>query len=256
MARWTEVPAGQVNAAIQRFLGTLGDMADIVLQRIIVDQHFTDRLALFARNGGVGLPTAQQRAQEIMGDAIFTIERAIKFLGVVPSRRQSTCLDRIPWDLDELGECRHTHLLGAQFPISIFEVINILGAIEPNRHSSGIEGLFTKEFMHEPGEIGWDLLCKFPVIGSLGLSWDEQLKLLKENEEEVPSIQTVVYQIVCHYLATGEPLLENVSVRCSDTDANGNHLIVGRFDDQNGPFIGAVGNDVCNPCIGLLSVMK
>jgi len=238
MQKWTEVPAGQVNGAFQRFMGALGDEADIAIARINTEPVFADRMAVYARNGGVEVSVSQVRAREIMGTNFFGIEEAMKHFGVNPSRRQIAVLGEVPFSEEVLTACKDTHVLVAVFPISIVEIRSkVTGVKLPNDQPLFYkQDLYDKEaFANEHGETGWQLVRKTPVANSTSKTWNEQQALLT-SDEETPKAQVMVYTIIGFFLATGERLFEKIYVRCSDLVSDGHRVYVGDFDAKGPGF--------------------
>ena len=257
MQKWTEVPAGQVNGAFQRFMRALGDEADIVITRINAEPAFTDQLALFARKGGVQSSSSQTCARQIMGRNFFGIEEAIKHFGVNPSRRQLAVLGEVPFSEDVLTACKDTHVLVAVFPISIVEIRGKVADVKlPNNQPFFYkQDWYDKEaFANEHGETGWQLVRKTPIANSTSKTWDEQQALLSKDEE-TPKARIVVYTMVGHFLATGERLFEKVYVRCSDLGSDGFRVGVGAFGGK-GLDVDRWGGDDRGSILGVSSARK
>lgn len=224
--KWTEIPTGQTNGAFQRFMGELGDKADVAIARINLEPVFANRLAMYAINGGIEPTSSHTSARTIMGKNFFGIEEAIKYFGINPSRRQLTCLAEIPWSEEVLTSCKDTHVLVAVLPISILEIRN---KVEDNLFYSHADAWYNNQaFAKDRGETGWQLVRKTPVDKSTNKKWADQQALLT-TDEETPKAQVMTYTIIGHFLATGERLFENIYVRCIDLDSDGSRVRVGDF---------------------------
>lgn len=227
--KWTEVPAGQVNAAFQRFMGALGDEADVAVNRINAEPVFADRLALFARKGGVEVSSSQTSARTIMGTNFFGVEEAMKHFGVNPSRRQLAILAEVPFSEEVLTACKDTHVLVAVFPIFIVDIRGIVKKLPDQTLFYNQDWYDGEAFANDKGETRWQLVRKTPIANSTSKTWTEQQALLT-SDEETPKAQVMVYTIIGHFLATGERLFEKIYVRCVDLDSDGRHVYVGSFD--------------------------
>lgn len=174
---------------------------------------------------GRSLTTSQAMARKIMGKNFFGIEEAIKYFGVQPKKNER--LSVIEWTEEELRKVSDTHVLVAVFPLSILEIRR--RCVARNFFYSHEDAWYeTQAFAREKGETGWALVRKTPVPNSTSKTWQEQQVLLSK-EEETPTACVMVYTIIGHYLATGERLFENVYVRCSDVDSDGDRVYVGQF---------------------------
>ena len=225
---WTDVSAGTINAATQRFWVALGDEADLVANRMKNDSDFVSQVALFARNGGFQSSTSQKCARDIMGRNFFGIEEAIRYFGVNPKKTELATLSEVPFTEEVLESVKDTHVLVVVFPMSI------LGVRVKVKDESGRlfydQSWYNKEsFAKDKGEVGWQLVRKVPIADSTNKTWNEQQALLG-NIEETPKAQVVVYTIIGHFLATGERLFGNGYVRTSSVALDGMHVYVGYFD--------------------------
>lgn len=229
--KWTDIPSGQTNGAFQRFMVALGDDADIAVNRINTEPVFADRMAAYARNGGIEASTSHQEARAIMGRNFFGLEEAMKHFGVNPSKRQMAYLAEVPFTKEVLTACKDTHVLVAVFQISLVAIrAKAAQAKVPN-----VTCLFYQQdwydsqaFANENGQVEWHLVRKTPVADSLGKNWSNQQALLSK-EEETDTAQVMVYTIIGHFLATCERLFEKVWVRTSSFGSGGRRVYVGFF---------------------------
>ncbi|MDD2646868.1 MAG: hypothetical protein PHN36_02735 [Patescibacteria group bacterium] len=225
--KWTQVPAGDLNAAEQRLRVAFGDNADQIVNRINADPAFVDRLATFATAGGFTPTTSQERARAIMGTNMLGIEEAAKHLGLTPSPEIIKALAEVPFTEGELEACKNTHLLVANLGTSIIEIRRLVAG--KGKVFYGQDWYNNQKFASQPGKVGWELIRKTPVDNSIGKTYSEQQALLAENEY-TPTAQTVIYTMVLYFLATGKRLFESVYVRCSDLTSGGYRVDVGDFD--------------------------
>lgn len=199
------------------------------LAQKVIDSKGNDLAAKVVRliqNGGFEPSTSQSHARAIIGKNFFGVEEAIKHFGVNPSKQQLAYLAAVPFTEEVLRASKDTHILVAVFPMSI---LDIRGKVERKLFYSHDDAWYNKQaFAKDKGEVGWQLVRKVPIADSTNKTWNEQQALLSKDEE-TPKVQVVVYTIIGHFLATGERLFENIYVRCSDLDSDGNRVYVGRF---------------------------
>jgi hypothetical protein len=229
MKAWTQVPAGDINAANQRLWVAIGDNAEEVAARINTDPAFVANIARLMVNGGYEPSTSQKLAREIMGKNFFGIEEAIKHFGVNATKQQLAVLAEVPFSEEVLKSCKDTHVLVAVFPLSILDIRGIV------KKQSDLTLFYSQDwydkqaFAKDKGEVGWQLVRKEPITNSTSKTWNDQQALLSKDEE-TPTARIVVYTMVGHFLATGERLFEKIYVRCVDLDSDGDRVLVGRFD--------------------------
>lgn len=229
--KWSQVPAGDVKAAEQRFMLALGDNADAVTTRINTDPTFVENLARFAITGGYEPSTSQKLAREIMGQNYFGVEEASKHFGVNPSRKQLAVLAEVPFSEEVLRASKDTHVLVAVFPLSILDIRGIVKKLPDQTLFYSQDWYDKQDFAKDKGEVGWQLIRKVPIADSTSKTWKEQQALLSKDEE-TPTAQIVVYTMVGHFLATEERLFEKIYVRTSSLDSDGSRVRVGSFDSK------------------------
>ncbi len=229
MKAWTQVPAGDINAANQRLWVAIGDNAEEVAARINTDPAFVANIARLMVNGGYEPSTSQKLAREIMGKNFFGIEEAIKHFGVNATKQQLAALAEVPFSEEVLKSCKDTHVLVAVFPLSILDIRGIAKK-QSDRTLFYSQDWYDKQaFAKDKGEVGWQLVRKEPIANSTSKTWNDQQALLSKDEE-TPTARIVVYTMVGHFLATGERLFEKIYVRCVDLDSDGYRVYVGGFD--------------------------
>src|SRR3989344_4527173 len=208
--KWTEIPAGQVNRALQRLLVAFGDRADTIVERINTDETVPSSVAtLCYKNGSEpSAPTplvSHTKAREVMGKNFFGPEEAQKYFGVTLSKRQFGQIAEIPFSLKKLMECKDTHILVAYAPISIVAVRRNTAKVKlPHGYK-----LFSEHNWYDGtpegngvSAIGWYLVRKMPGSDLVGLH-----DLPDPRIGEIQEAAVMVYTIIGHFLATGERLL-------------------------------------------------
>ncbi len=252
--KWTQVPAGDINAANQRLWVAVGDNAEEVATRINTDPTFVAIIAQIMVKGRYESSTSQIQARAIMGKNFFGIEEAIKHFKVNPTKRQFAALAEVPFSEEVLREYKDTHVLVAVFSLSILSIRDIV------KKSSGQDLFFSQDwyekesFAKSEGEISWQLVRKEPVANSFSKTWDEQ-RILLSGAEEIPAARIMVYTIIGHFLATGERLFKDTYVRVFSFDADWRSVIIGYFD-ANGLSVSSYGSDARDGDIGLSAARR
>lgn len=254
MKVWTQVPAGDINAANQRLWVAIGDNAEEVAARINTDPVFVANIARLMVNDGYEPSTSQKLAREIMGKNFFGIEEAIKHFGVNATKQQLAYLAEVPFSEEVLKSCKDTHILVAVFPLSILDIRGIAKK-QSDRTLFYSQDWYDKQaFAKDKGKVGWQLVHKEPIANSMSKTWNDQQALLLKDEE-TPTARIVVYTMVGHFLATGERLFEKVYVRCVDFDSGGDRIRVGYFDAK-GLYVSRWSDGCRDDGIGLSATRK
>jgi len=254
MKAWTQVPAGDINAANQRLWVAIGDNAEEVATRINTDPAFVANIARLMVKGGYEPSTSQKLAREIMGKNFFGIEEAIKHFGVNATKQQLAYLAEVPFSEEVLKSCKDTHVLVAVFPLSILDIRGITRKPENQTLFYSQDWYDKQAFAKDKGEVGWQLVRKEPIANSTSKTWNNQQALLSKDEE-TPTARIVVYTIVGHFLATGERLFEKIYVRCVDLDSDGYRVSVGYFD-SDGLYVFNWYGDFRDDNVGLSTARK
>ena len=210
-------------------------LSEDLVQRVIgsKDNELAEKIVRLVRNNGIKPSTSQKRARRIMGKNFFGIEEAIKYFGINPTQRQLVALSQIPFCKEVLERSKETHVLVVVFPLSILE---IRGKSHTGMFRDDQTWFNDESFAKEPGEIGWQLVCKTSIGSASEANWNKETKILLGDDNEVPIAQVVVYTIVGHYLATGERLFEEYCVQTKSIDSDYMRVYVGNFD-RRGLFI-------------------
>ena len=235
--KWTEVPAGELNAAEQRLRVALGESAGKVVRRINTDPLFlrvmVGQLATAAEQidgkqyGSIN--PNWQRAHKIMGDNFFGVEEAMRFFGVDPSNEKLANYWQIPYAWTTLRELKNTHILVAVFPLTITMIMNKVGEEAFDNQVKHI----VSDYRDEPAHSGWLLIRKTAVPGSLSKEWNQQYPLITKKEH-IPRAVDLVYAVVGYYLVTGKRLLKNIRLRTSTTVRYGKErVLIGQFDKES-----------------------
>lgn len=222
--KWTDLPAGTINAATQRFWVALGDEADLVADLMKNKEDFASKVALFAINTAKG-SISQKRAREIMGRNFFGIEEAIKYYGITLSDVKKAVYSEVPFTEEMLLTCKDAYTLAYVFPLSILEIRDIskklfepgTGWRDPSRGVSGKGSWYDNESFARKRSEGWYLIRNkdFP-------------KDNRSRKEERRPAEVVVYAAIGHYQITGEwwQWLESNDIYTSSEDSDGHPVVV------------------------------
>ncbi|MDE2078943.1 MAG: hypothetical protein KGI73_01000 [Patescibacteria group bacterium] len=102
--------------------------------------------------------------------------------------------------------------------------------------------------------VGWLMIRKTDVPKSHSKNWTEQSALLS-NVEYVPNAAKMSWFITTFYKVRGIRLFENVCVRTSSVDANGDRVCLGCFD-AGGLVVSGYWGDVRDDYLGVASGRK
>lgn len=215
---------------------------------------------------------SQKLARKIIGKNYFGVKETIKYLEANPSKWQLTYLAKIPFSKKILMSMKDTHILIAIFPMSILDIRRYIENkklfhsnqvwykklfCNQNRYNSlfySQDWYNEQAFAKKKGEVGWCLIRKTPVVNSTNKTWNKQQVIL-DKDKKIPTAQVMVYSIVGHFLATGEKLFKNVYVRTSSLNSDGNHIIIGNFDNF-GLYINYGQDNYHDVNLGLASLKK
>jgi hypothetical protein len=192
----------------------------------------------------------------IMGRNFLTVEDVQRHFRVRFTDEQLAELGEIPWSEDVLRECKDTHILFPGFPLTIIEireraVKRCVKLFYSDRDAWYNDQKFARD---EKVALRWHLIRKDIVENSTSKTYDEQCKLISENEE-VPQVAAVVSLIILYFLVTGIRLFERIYARCQDVTSDGDRVYVGFFV-RVGLNVGRYWDDSCLSGVGLASSRK
>jgi len=177
-------------------------------------------------------------AREIMGKNIFEMEDAFRVYYPTPSsfpalKQMSKiieCANNMPFSEKMLMACKDTHILTFVLTPSILDVRKIVEKQSDQKLFYSSQDWYDRQdFCKKKGKVGWQLVRKEPIFGSILNAWEDQQTFLLKDEE-VPTAQIMVYTTIGYFFKTGERLFEKTKVRCADLDRYGFHVEVGLFD--------------------------
>ncbi len=167
-----------------------------------------------------------QMARDIMGPNFLGISEAVKHFKIDPTAEQFEALDKIPLSDENLRKFRNTHILVADFGLSIYEIRKLVDkTLFPHE-----DIIFNSEkFAKEKSKPQWRLICKDLVPNSTSIKWPGNQDKLPLDSAEENSARALVYIIILNYLATGEYMLERVYARTGTLISNGCTVFLGDF---------------------------
>lgn len=235
--KWTEIPAGELNAANQRLWGSLGDDADYVASAISNNPDLVNKLTevILATSYNYKISKAEKNAKRIMGKNFLGIREAIKYFKAKPNEKQLLHLSEIPFSDKILEQCKDTHVLAAIFPIPISDLINIARDKHKKIEIFNKRLYFSDVYKTKNGDAAkWQLVLKKPLSYTRNKTWHEQLNCIDQTTEEVPSAQVLVYLMMGLFLSTREKLfsLDDTYVRSSDASDNNHERGFVAFGDR------------------------
>lgn len=180
-----------------------------------------------------------EAAKEILGKNFIGVEAVTAIadkLNLLHPSALKQSIPAIPYTQQQLLAVADTHLLFLFIPftaqekaLTLLEMRSFFG-MDPNIQEPCFynQDWYVKEkFVNESlATCKWFLLRKELINESRGKGIDENT-----NHENLPSALVCAYAFFAHYFNTGEYLWKTDFVWCSDTDANGDRVYVGRYFD-------------------------
>jgi hypothetical protein len=216
------VAAGWISADFNRVIGSKGN--------VLADD------LLYVNRNGIYVPNkVQKAAKEIMGKNILGIEDAIEHFKVRPSRSQLAALSEIPYSEAKLKACKDTHVLVADFQLSIVQMIdNKLFRHLIDDDTQKLEDSWLKKHgfaWNEGATACWRLVRIEPEDDSFNKSWVDQLSMFGSENDPAP-VRVAIYAAIGYFLKTGERMFKKGMSRCAELDMNGRRITVGPFKED------------------------
>jgi len=151
---------------------------------------------------------------------IYTNEQLAQFKKTVPAR------EILEWCLNN----NYMLIAGPNRPMSLLELRTIKnGYIFPKRGGWYVNERVSKK---DKVETKWYMIRKGPVPQSTLKSWYGQQYLISDVET-VPNVAELVWAITTYKAVRDIYLLDEICVRTSSTDSDGDRISVGRFGSEN-----------------------
>jgi hypothetical protein len=207
-----------------------------VLQ-VIIDQKRLEKVLQPGYLVNIEETEAQKSARQIMGRNFLGIPESCEHFSITPNRQFLEVLGEIPFSEDVLRVCYHSHVLVADFGLSILQVRK---RVDRDLFYSHEDAQYNdKDFANYREQPCWRLIRKDMVPGYddpcyRKLSYKELRSCLLTDKEEVPKPRQMVYAIILNYLATGERMFKyayaitSTTESCDDDSLN----LVGHFDSE------------------------
>lgn len=218
--KWSACDAGLVTAALQRLLFVLGEDAEEVFLRMILDQEYVGGLVKTARrrNNDSSTPINSAVAIMGMGSDFLGVNDAVEHANAKRSGTLQDAFRVIPYSPSTLLRCRGTHILVAVPPLSIKMIIAGITTSPSTRNLQSVvlesNWHHGKPFMDEVPEAAWWLISKSALANSFGNNLTTQHGML-EGGEVTPPASVLFYTIVTYFLKTGHRLFPEIQVRTS-----------------------------------------
>ncbi|MFH0814484.1 MAG: hypothetical protein V1902_00100 [Candidatus Falkowbacteria bacterium] len=237
-----ELPSSELVATIEEF-GRLGvTHADLKIFRSLCEEEKKSIIATFRSFGS--LPnlqgfvlepykrtTAQVKLREIMGKNMFGIEDALMHFDAWATSGQIAALDEIPYSKNVLRECKETHVLIADFGLSIRDMWKMHRRLFRYRDKMPDA---PSEFLEKRAAPQWRLIAKYAKIDICNAEDGDTLATLG-NDEEMPIARELVYAAIGMRLARGEILFHDVRIRTDEGRRfEGWYMHIGPHDEEYG----------------------
>jgi len=143
-------------------------------------------------------------AREIMGKNFLGVDKALCYFKLEPTEKVIKTLNRTFPKKAELIACKDTHILVADFGISLRDIYKHAPQLFCRKELLQI----SDRWVYYAETPKWRLIRKTEVSDSFNKDWYTQFELLTK-EEMVPTVRQVVYGIILNYLVNGERLFNN-----------------------------------------------
>lgn len=192
--------------------GLNNNLAQLVVES--KNNYLANKVVNLIQRCGSEASMSQKLAREIMGKNFLGIEEATQHFGINFSKKQLAQLAEVSFTEAVLRECKDDYILVAGYPLSIMQIRE---KVDRNLFEDHEEAWYNNVPFAKWKKVNlrWYLIRKDNLPGSRGKTlWDH--KLLLGEHDQIPRACDVVYATMLYYLVTGERLLGNLFVRCSD----------------------------------------
>ncbi len=174
---------------------------------------------------------SETAAREIMGKNMFGIADAIKHFKSSPTEKELSALEKIPFSEATLRECANTHILVADFGLSVVDVWEQHTQLFYSKANPWYSEKDQAKWARKCVKAQWRLLRKTAVKDSFSKDFHDQEALLGKGEE-VPEAREMVCMVIGHYLASREKLFPDYYVRTKSLSGAGDRIRIGCFDSD------------------------
>ncbi len=239
-------------------------MTPVLWAQLTENKELAKKVVTCIKRGGYEPTTSQKQAREIMGKNFLGVEEVTEHFGIVLTKKERTKIAEIPFSEAMLQECKDTHILflGVNHdkegkPLTINRFKEMFPTDSQPKFYSYQESWYDdrKKFAtKETPELRWYLIKKAILEESRSKTYNQQEKLLKENEYRERAV-VYIYGILLMFEVTGERLLEDDYVRCKDLGSDRKHTDIGGFDSW-GLYVDRWLDNDCSYYLGLVPARK
>jgi hypothetical protein len=215
-------------------------MTHALWAKLTESEELATKFVAYVQRGGYDPTTSQKRAREIMGKNFLGVEEVAECFGIQLTAEELAKVAEVPFTEATLEECKDTHILflGVNHnkegkPLTINRFREMFPSTGQSRFYSYEDAWYDKEKFatKETPELRWYLIRKTVTEESRSKNYQEQEKLLKENEERERAV-VYVYGIFLMFKARNERLFETDYAWCTDLDSDGYRVFVGDFGSE------------------------
>jgi hypothetical protein len=196
-------------------------------------------------------------AGTVLGKDFISPEVISKARGVTYDTEQLATLNSTFPSQDAIEWCRDNDMILVAGPPRAMSLMDIR-TLKSKYFSVQDAGWYSKTSQkfarNDKVTTNWIALGKEPVIGSLGQNWDEQRKLVA-NPMIVPNAAEMVWALTTYEAVHGSCLYQNVYVRTSSFDVEGDCVGVGSFDSAN-LYVSSYRNEGRFPGLGIAAARR
>jgi hypothetical protein len=189
-------------------------------------------------------------ARNILGDDLITPDEITRARSFVYNGACLRNLDDTLPTADLLYWCRDNGMMLVAGPPTAMSLVDVRALHADYFYSNGPEQ-DDCGWYNEPSEkfvntdkveaLAWIAVRKESVEDSFSKNWSEQQALVQEPMV-IPNAAEVVWALTTYKAARDVYLLENLYVRTSSVDSDGDRVYVGDFDDE-GLYVGSLWDD-------------
>ncbi len=172
--------------------------------------------------------TEIKKVAKNLGQNVYGLVEAEIYLGATFTPKDIQILQTVPFRRSVLRYSSKTHVLVVCGALSLMDIWNAQNRLFYPRSTPWFKD---EPFATIKAEPGWYLIRRNPVPSSTLKTWDEQLSLLRRNEQ-VPSASVLAQAMLMHFIETGQHLFDIPFLRTSDVGYEGFHVNIGYFGTQ------------------------
>jgi len=169
-----------------------------------------------------------EAAKRIMSKNFIGLEDIGEHAAITLSPEDLDFFSKIPYSEETLLKCQNTHILISGLSASILWVY--INVPESRFHFDSDPWWFNESFATEIRmKRGWHLIRRNVLPESINKPYEEKVRMVIEQGENVPTGCELIFTMMLYYLTTGIRLFEKVKTQCSDICIDGVYFHVGFF---------------------------